>query len=66
MTSIQKAIERMEAEYREMPGLTLTQRQAERLLGLDRRTCELALAALMRSSFLKQTPQGVYLRQRPG
>ena len=64
MTSIQTAIERMEAEYREMPGLMLTPRQAERLLGLDRNTCELAISALMRRRFLTQTPEGTYLRQR--
>jgi hypothetical protein len=66
MTSIQTAIERMEAEYREMPGLMLTARQAERLLGLDRNTCELAISALMRRRFLTQTAEGTYLRQRAG
>ncbi len=56
----------MEAEYREMPGLMLTARQAERLLGLDRNTCELAISALMRRRFLTQTAEGTYLRQRAG
>jgi predicted transcriptional regulator of viral defense system len=54
----------MEAEYREMPGLKLTPRQAERLLGLDRNTCELAISALTRRGFLKQTAEGTYLRWR--
>ena len=66
MTSIQTAIERMEAEYREMPGLMLTARQTERLLGLDRNTCELVISALLRRRFLKQTAEGTYLKQRLG
>jgi len=64
MTSIQTAVERMEAEYREMPGLMLTPRQAERLLGLDRNTCALAIATLLRRRFLHQTDEGIYLRYR--
>jgi hypothetical protein len=66
MTTVQKAIKLMEAEYQEMPGLTLTSPQAERLLGLDRTTCELALATLTQRRFLKQTAGGSYLRERPG
>ena len=66
MTPVQKAVTLMEAEYQEMPGLILTALQAERLLGLDRTTCELALAVLTQRRFLKQTAGGAYLRQRPG
>ena len=61
-----KAIALMEAEYREMPGLVLTQGQAQRLLGLDQSTCARALAALTRRRFLKQTAGGAYLRERAG
>ena len=64
--SIQRAIALMEAEYREMPGLILTPDQAQRLMGLDDGTCAVALAALTRRRFLKQTSAGAYLRERPG
>jgi hypothetical protein len=63
--SIERAVALMEAEYREMPGLVLTPRQAQRLLGLDHRTCAVALATLTRRRFLKQTSGGAYLRERP-
>ena len=66
MPHLRSAITRMEAEYQEMPGLVLTRREAERLLGLDRATCERALEALMRRRFLKRLPTGAYLRNRPG
>jgi hypothetical protein len=64
--SIERAVALMEAEYREMPGLVLTPRQAQRLLGLDHRTCAVALATLTGRRFLKQTSGGAYLRERPG
>ena len=64
--SIERAVALMEAEYREMPGLVLTPLQAQRLLGLDDRTCAVALATLTRRRFLKQTSGGTYLRERPG
>jgi len=56
----------MEAEYQEMPGLVLTGREAERLLGLDQTICERALEALIQRQFLKRLPTGAYLRNRPG
>jgi hypothetical protein len=56
----------MEAEYKEMPGLILTQEQAQRLLGLDDGTCKRAIATLTRRRFLKQTAGGAYLRERAG
>ena len=66
MSTLQTAIARMEAEYQEMPGLVLRRDEAERLLGLDASTCERALDALTRRRFLKRTPAGTYLRNRPG
>jgi hypothetical protein len=64
--SIERAVALMEAEFREMPGLVLTPVQAQRLLGLDGRTCAAALATLTRRRFLKLTSGGAYLRARPG
>ena len=55
-------IRRIEGEYDEMPGLTLTEAQARRLWGLDGRSCRLALAALLVRRFLRRTATGRYVR----
>jgi hypothetical protein len=53
--------QRIEGEYREMPGLSLTLPQAERLWGLDRPTCEFALATLIRRRVLRRGMNGTYV-----
>jgi hypothetical protein len=63
---VRQAVARIEAEYREMPGLMLTMPQAQRLCGLDRATCTIALATLMQRRFLKQASNGLYVRDRFG
>jgi hypothetical protein len=55
-------IRRIESEYREMPGLTLTEVQAQRLWGLDASTCRAVLGALIRKRFLLRTAKGAYIR----
>ena len=63
MTSaIDELLLRINGEYREMPGLSLTASQAERLWGLDRITCSFVLATLIERGVLRQTPTGTYLR----
>jgi DNA-binding IclR family transcriptional regulator len=57
----QKLIERVRAEYREMPGLCLSLAQAARLLGLDRPICNDVLHALVREGFLRETSRGDYV-----
>ena len=52
---------RMRAEWVEMPGMRLTAAQAARLWALDRTVCDSALAVLVESRFLIQTPRGAYL-----
>ena len=42
-------LQRVEGEHREMPGLSLTVSQAERLWGLDRSTCAFVLTTLDRT-----------------
>jgi hypothetical protein len=54
-------LNRIRAEYREMPGLQLTVAQACRLWQLDQPTCAAALAQLMREAFLRQTSNGGYV-----
>jgi len=61
-TAIAELIVRIQGEYHEMPGLKLTESQAQRLWGLDDRTCALVLTALVEQQFLRRTPAGTYLR----
>jgi hypothetical protein len=43
---------RVQAEFREMPGLTLTLPQAARLFSIERTRCERVLGALVRAGHL--------------
>jgi hypothetical protein len=54
---------RVQSEYREMPGLKLTEAQARRLWDLDGDTCSLVLTTLLEERFLKCTPNGTYVRK---
>jgi hypothetical protein len=56
----QSLLERVRAEYREMPGLSLSLAQGARLLGLDRALCDDVFHALIREGFLRKTPRGDY------
>jgi hypothetical protein len=53
---------RIRGEYDEMPGLSLTMAQAQRLWALDRATCALVLERLVNTRFLRTTPRGCYIR----
>ena len=54
--------QRVRAEYLEMPGLRLTEAQAERLWSLDPETCEDVLSELVEAHFLRRTDNGLYIR----
>ena len=51
---------RVEAEYREMPGLQLTERQMQRLWGLDGGTCATIVRTLVTRGVLWETPAHSY------
>jgi hypothetical protein len=53
---------RIQSEYREMPGLKLTEAQARRLWDLDGDTCNLVLTTLLKQRFLKCIASGTYVR----
>jgi hypothetical protein len=55
-------VERVRAEYLEMPGLSLTREQVERLCGIERANCQIVLDALIARSFLWMKPDGQYAR----
>lgn len=52
--------QRVLAEYREMPGLRLSARQAARLWGLEQRDCEDLLQALVSEGRLARSARGEY------
>ena len=55
-------LRRIQGEFREMPGLRLTCRQAQRLWNLDQLVCESLLAALVDVRFLVEC-DGVFLQR---
>ena len=58
----QQIIDRVRAEYQEMPGLRLTLDQAQRLFGLDHSVCIAILGSLVLAQFLSLEPDGRYAR----
>jgi hypothetical protein len=56
-------IERVRAEFLEMPGLQLTTAQAARLFGLDAKACQHVIDVLVKTSFLRWTPTGTIVRR---
>jgi hypothetical protein len=50
------------AEYLEIPGLSLTKRQAQRLWGLDGLTCDALLDEMVQTHFLRRTDSDLYVR----
>lgn len=59
-------LQRIDREYREMPGLALTTAQARRLWAVDESTCRAALEALVHRGVLAQTRHGAYVRRDGG
>ena len=60
--TLHELLQRIEGEYREMPGLSVTAPQAERLWGLDSTTCSFVLMTLIQRGILRRTPGGTYVR----
>jgi hypothetical protein len=55
-------LQRIRAEYLEMPGLSLKAEQVQRLCGVDRAVCDEALKMLVDAGFLSMRPDGAYGR----
>jgi hypothetical protein len=62
-SALHELLQRIESEYREMPGLCVTAVQAERLWGLDSTTCGFVLMTLMQRGVLKRTANGTFVRR---
>jgi agmatine/peptidylarginine deiminase len=53
---------RIEAEYAEMPGLSVTLPQAQRLWAADRHTCQTVFDRLIARGVLRMTTKGRFVR----
>lgn len=56
-------MQRVRAEYVDMPGLNLTIPQAARLFGVTVRDAEQLLSEMVRQHFLEHDPGGLYKRR---
>lgn len=54
--------QRIDAEFREMPGMCLTEAQARRLFNLSEPTCSRLLSLLVTRGVLRRTDDGQYRR----
>ena len=57
------AVERLRGVFLDVPGTSLSVRDASRLTGLDHPLCEEGLTALKNAHFLKQGRDGRYHRR---
>jgi hypothetical protein len=55
-------MEQVQAEYAEMPGLSVTLSQAQRLWAVDRATCEDVFSRLVAKGVLRMTTKGRFVR----
>jgi hypothetical protein len=62
----QRVLDRLRAEYLEMPGMKLRIEQIQRLCGVEQTMCKLVLDALVRASFLCLKSDGTYVRLTEG
>jgi hypothetical protein len=65
MDDFEVLVTRVQAEYREMPGLSLTIRQAARLCGIHLSLCERVLEELVQREVLYNTPSHAYSASPP-
>jgi hypothetical protein len=66
MRSLEDMLNRLRAEYLEMPGLRLTAAQMRRLRGIERMMCQSVLDALVDAKFLCMKSDGSYARLTSG
>jgi response regulator of citrate/malate metabolism len=58
----QQVLNRIRAEFEEMPDMKLTIEQIQRLCGVNRSLCEAALESLVQAHFLCVTSDRRYMR----
>ena len=60
--AIRALMQQVQAEYAEMPGLSVTLSQAQRLWAVDQGTCEEVFSRLVSSGVLRKTTKGHFVR----
>ena len=60
--AIRALMERVQAEYVEMPGLSVTLPQAQRLWAVDQTMCEEVFSRLISTGVLRRTSKGRFIR----
>jgi hypothetical protein len=60
-TGVTRWLELIQAEYREMPDLTLNKVQMQRLWGFDAFICDALVDALVAAQVLRRTTNGSYM-----
>jgi len=60
MRTIENVVNRLRAEYLEMPGLRLKPEQVQRLCGIERALCRSVLESLVDAKFLSVSSDGHY------
>ncbi len=60
--AIRQLMDRVQAEYAEMPGLSVTVSQAQRLWAAERAACEEVFRRLTAKGVLRMTPRGRLVR----
>ena len=66
MRAIEDVLNRLRAEFLEMPGLRLKTEQVQRLCGVERTICQLVLDSLVDATFLCVKSDGHYARLTDG
>lgn len=66
MRTTQDIALRIRAEYVEMPGMSLTLHQVQRLCGVEPSLCKMALDSLVAAKFLHVKAGGAYARLTDG
>jgi hypothetical protein len=64
--TLDRAAERVHAEFMEMPGLRLTAQQTQRLCGVEPTLCQRVLDRLVEARFLRLNADGIYGRLTDG
>lgn len=59
---IRSLMRQVQAEYAEMPGLSVTLSQAQRLWAVDQADCEEVFSRLISSGVLRRTTKGRFIR----
>ena len=60
-----RLVTKIQNDFLDIPGLTLTLSQARKRVGTDERTCEAILGALVDANVLARTPGNSYVRFFP-